>query len=471
MQHAIRETEESVVSILVSRSDAYRRIFHDHPPEDSPGQLGGFPKSVAKPEPAPISEDLVRKYDLAAPDQVPEAWGSGLVIDGRELLVLTNYHVVRDATKVYVRLSKEKGSYANIHAADPRSDMAVLRLLDETAGPLKEIKFGSGDASQRGRIVVTVACPFAPGFRGSDRGVSWGIISNVHRWAVAASGEEDKRALYLLGTLLQTDVPLYRTCSGSALVNLKGETIGLTTSRPAVPGSEAAGGFAVPIDRNIKRTIERLRQGAEVEYGFLGVQCQKDPRRGQGLWIHGVVGGSPAEKAGLRLGDGLFSINSVPVAEPNDVFLRVALLPPGSTARVEVRRSPSNDLQMVSVTLAKHYTPGKVIAFRRPPSVRGMRVDYTSVLYTQREGLPAVAFQRRDIPPGVCVVEVQDKTAAADAKLRVNDIVSEVNGRKVDNPNDFYREAAKIPATSPLELTLLSAEWPIDQQTTKTIVP
>src|SRR5262249_52405147 len=123
------------------------------------------------------------------------------------------------------------------------------------------------------------------------------------------------------------------------------------------------------------------------------------------------------------------------------------------------------------VTLAKHYTPGRVIASRRPPSIRGMRVDYTSVLYTQREGQPALAFQRRDIPPGVCVVEVQGKSAAASAKLRVNDIISEVNGRKVDSPNDFYREAAKISASSPLELTLLSAEWPIDQQTSKTLIP
>src|SRR5262249_56152106 len=102
-----------------------------------------------------------RKYDLSDARTVPEAFGSGVVIDGQEPLILTNYHVVRDATKIYVRLPGGKGSYADIHAADPRSDLAVLQLLNEGLLPLKTIPFGEGDRVKKMDFVVSLANPFA----------------------------------------------------------------------------------------------------------------------------------------------------------------------------------------------------------------------------------------------------------------------------------------------------------------------
>src|SRR5260370_39264947 len=119
----------------MSRSGAYRRYFRDEPPIDNLGKLGSFVPGRKTLHPSfqdefgQSNEDGTR-YDLAHPNYVPESYGSGIAIEGSEKLILTNYHVVREATKIYVRVAGGKGSYADIYAADPRSALAVLRLLD-----------------------------------------------------------------------------------------------------------------------------------------------------------------------------------------------------------------------------------------------------------------------------------------------------------------------------------------------------
>src|SRR5208337_1788428 len=110
------------------------------------------------------------------------AFGSGVVIDEGGL-ILTNYHVVQDATKIYVRLPGGKGAYADIHAADARSDLAVLKLLQPNFLPLKPIVLGDADKVEQGQFVLTLANPFAAGFRDGKPSASWGIISNIRRRA------------------------------------------------------------------------------------------------------------------------------------------------------------------------------------------------------------------------------------------------------------------------------------------------
>src|SRR4029077_15656670 len=111
-------------------------------------------------------KDKIRELvglDLSHPDHQPEAYGSGVVLDDSGL-ILTNAHVIRGATKIYVRLPGNRGSYADIHASDPRSDLAVLKLIDKVAD-LKPLKFGDGGKLRKGQFVVSVANPFAAGFR------------------------------------------------------------------------------------------------------------------------------------------------------------------------------------------------------------------------------------------------------------------------------------------------------------------
>ena len=289
MQEAIRKAEPSIACILVTRSDEPHQV------------------------------------QLANPDVVPESYGSGVVIDEKGL-ILTNRHVVTGATKIFVRLPGNKASYAEIHADDPRSDLAVIRLLDARVLPVPAIKLGDGGNVRKGQLVLALANPFAAGFRDGSPSASWGIISNIRRRAPGGNREDERdRTLHHYGTLLQTDARLNLGCSGGALIDLKGELIGLTTSLAAIAGGETPGGFAVPMDAGMRRIIEVLRRGEEVEYGFLGVVFQRGPEDGRGrggVLIKSVLPGSPAQHAGLRDGDTLLRVNGVEVNDADDLFER-----------------------------------------------------------------------------------------------------------------------------------------------------
>jgi serine protease Do len=473
MQDAIQRAEPSIACILVSRSDAYRELFREQPPADKPGQLGPFNRTQVlhraqpfrSPDDFQKEEAIRRKCDLADPDNVPEAYGSGVVIDDKDLLILTNYHVIRDATKIYVRLPGKKGSYADIHAADPRSDLAVLRLLDNGVRPILKLKSGAGGSVRKGQFVIALANPFAAGFRDGSPSASWGIVSNIQRRA-AGDPEEDKQTahLHVHPILLQTDARLNLGCSGGALLNLQGELIGLTTSRAAINGSETAGGFAIPLDVHFQRVVARLREGKEVEYGFLGVGpprvgTEAGSKRDDGFRIGDVTPGSPAAKAALNPGESIVAVNGVRVHDFEDLVLTVGTLMAGSEVHLKVLND--NDLARdVTVKLAKFYVPGKSIASNRPPMVRGIRVDYTSVLMLRHSS----RGQRAIIHDGVFISELQTASAAA-AKLRLDDVITHVKVRDSFNPvnthEEFYREVAKIKLREPLWLKLVNSPEPV----------
>jgi S1-C subfamily serine protease len=402
------------------------------------------------------SEDRSEQAALAQPGHVPESYGSGVVIDESGLL-LTNLHVVRDATAVYVRLPGDRAGYADIYAGDPRSDLAVLRLQKpETFRPLVALKLGDGGKVRKGDIVLLVANPFAAGFRDGSPSASWGIISNLRRRAPSRPGALEEanynRTLHEYGTLIQTDARLNLGCSGGALIDLKGDLIGLTTSLAAIYGGETPGGFAVPMDDGMRRIIEVLKRGEEVEYGFLGVSAQQ-ARSGDGVVIDHVIPGSPAY---LRLHgvnetsgpDVIRRVNGVVVQDRDDLFLALGTLLAGSEARLEVAHRGGR-VEVITVKLAKFYVSGKVIVTRRPPAVGGLRVDWTSVLFL-RPG--AQHLFGRGIPKGVMIREVQTGSAADAARLQESKVIQFVNGHPVNNPDDFYREMRN--AAGPVELTL-----------------
>ena len=205
------------------------------------------------------------------------------MVDAKKGLILTNYHVVRDAVLVYVRLPGGKGGYANIHAADSRSDLAVLKVKREvTAHIVRPLSFGDAGKLQRGQFVLTLANPYAAGFRDGQPSASWGILSNIRRRVPMPHIPEEERvkSLHHYGTLLQTDARLNLGCSGGALLNLHGELIGLTTSYAAIHGGDTPGGFAVPIDASFRRILDVLMDGEEVEYGLLGVSWKLSQGKG-----------------------------------------------------------------------------------------------------------------------------------------------------------------------------------------------
>jgi S1-C subfamily serine protease len=222
--------------------------------------------------------------------------------------------------------------------------------------------------------------------------------------------------------------------------------IGLTTALAAVQGGETPGGFAVPLDAAMQRIIGQLRQGKEVEYGFLGVEL--DPNFRPGTQIKNVTEGSPAWRAGLRRGHVILKVNDEPVRDHDDLFLLVGTLLAGSEARLEV--DMGQRVQTVTVTLAKFYVPTeKMIASNRPPAARGLRVDYTSVLVQRMPPAPRVYA-------GVTVREVLSGSPADKARLQADKVITKVNNNAVNSPADFYREMQSL--TGPVQLTVLTPE-------------
>jgi serine protease Do len=448
MVEAVRKAEPAVASIFVSRSEDYRRLLKDSPPPDQPGELGAFDRDQAKKILADTFKDShrldteLRKLDLRDPEHVPESYGSGVVISAQGL-VLSNFHVVRDAAKIYVRLPGGKGSYANIHAGDGRSDLAVLRLLDPTLVPLAFIQPGGRPVS-KGQLILTLANPFAPGFRDARPRAGWGMVSNLRQKNPRRPTREEQVqwALHDFGTLIQTDRSLPIGCSGGALLNLQGELVGLITSLPGTTG-EGGGAYAVPLNAALCSIIRVLEKGEEVEYGFLGVQFDRDPPRSAGVVFRQMLGGSPAKKAGLEFGDVIMAVDDTPVHETDDLILAINSALAGSTVRLKIRRGYNTEI--VPVTLAKFSWTGPAIISVKHPFVRGMRVDYTSILAQPQRG------PGQEIPSGVYVREVQKGSPAEAAKLQ-DAIITKVNDQDVNTPTEFYE---RMPRTGRVELTLV----------------
>lgn len=452
MQRAIARAEPAIACVIVSRSDGYRQ-FGQGPDPEVPGRLGAFDfRAAGFRADTDDKRLLVERLNLADVRHVPDAYASGVLIDASGL-VLTCYHAVRNATKIYVRLPGQRdGSYADIHAADDRSDLAVLRLLSPPPNPTV-LPLGDGSKVRKGQLIISLANPFAAGFRDGSPSASWGIVSNVRRRVVGEYEEtQRKRKLHYYGTLLQADARLNLGCSGGALIDLKGNLIGLTTTQAALAGGETAGGFAFPLDETYRRVIETLRRGEEVEYGFLGVQF-RPPRfdgwpANDGSVLAGVMPRSPAQEAGLQPGDRILSIDGNEVHDSDDVFQHVSAGLAGTEIALVVQTPGGGGSRKTKATLAKFHWAGggPVIAANRPAPVFGLRVDYTSIL---AQLSPFI----QQIPYGVLVREVKPGSPAATAGLEPEKtLILEVNGRPVNSPKEFYEAARRAGASVKLTL-------------------
>jgi serine protease Do len=446
LHEVIDKAESSVACILVSRSEHYTD-FNQGPSAARDGKLGEFRPPPANRFVNAAQLELVKRLDLARAENVPESYASGVVIDEKGL-ILTNYHVIGDvdqkdearivATKIFVRLNGTgRGSYADILAADPRTDLAVLQMIRPPAN-LRAIPIGNGGMVRKGDWVVALANPFAAGFRDGSSSASWGIISNLRRRVAAPTKEFERvRPFAQYGSLLQTDARLNLGCSGGALLNMDGELIGLTTAQAAITGGEGAGGYAIPMNANTTRMIKILMRGEEIEYGLLGVTVNPEERGdGTGVMIQDVSPGMPAIRAGLQSRDVVISINGNPVREQDDLFLNISAALAGNEVEIDVMRG--NRRTRVKARLAKAPSVGKlaeaVIAPNRPGPIFGLRVDYASTL-----------SPGSNPPEGVLVKELEPGSPAA-KKLgewasKSTLIVTAVNGEAVSTPADFRRLA------------------------------
>ena len=444
----IEAAEPSVVALVISHNPEYKA-------QSAADRLAGVLGSYDPIQPPRIVARQARdRLDLSDAKNAPDnSYGTGIVIDAGGL-ILTNYHLIEGARKVYVRWPGGVGSYANIHAADARSDLAVLKLINAPSrlAPMRVADVRTSDDTRgrkatvyRGQWVVTLAHPFAAGFADGTPSASWGMLSNVRRAATGFTSEDPvANHLYQFGNLLQTDARLNLGCSGGALLNLDGELVGLTTSTAAVTGSEASGGYAIPMTASYRRIVAALRAGHEVEYGFLGVLPggMTSINGVQGLHVANVTGGMPASKAGLHNNDVILAINDNPVREIDDLFLNVGAALAGTEIKLKVA-TPGGGSRDVSTKLMKSRHTYASLASNRPAAVHGLRVEYSSVLLQQNI---VGRFNNGFVHTGVVVREVEPRSAA-ETKFKLLGteprewMITQVNGTDVETPEEFYKAA------------------------------
>lgn len=449
---AIERCEKSVVAIA-----RVRKV-------DSPGT-----EELSTLLPSTLAPGLLRDTSPLSPEFVPNDYASGVVIDSAGL-VLTTYHVLGDLQKsdFYV-WSQRRPFRATVISADPWYDLAVLRIDVKDLSP---ITFGDAQQVRKGQLVVALGNPQAIA-RDGEASASWGIVSNLLRRAPLlpdrSSDTGARDTLHHYGTLIQTDARLNFGYSGGALVNLRGEMIGLTTSYTAGADFEGAAGFAIPVDEQFVRTVEVMKAGGRPTFGFLGVGPQSLPEEQRRQGIHGalilsVVEGTPAARAGVHAGDVITHINHEPVYSDTDLFRVVGALPAGATATLTIFRGDSaqrtGDTLERQVTLSKKY-----VNAARPPvgtesarTWRGMSVDDSSAS-------PSFAYLGPHLDPRGCVyvASVEPESPGWKAGLRPGLYVSQAGGRPVANPAEFF--AAVEGRTGPVELVVLSGQGAPTRQT------
>ncbi len=430
---AITRNEKSVVAVARVRRERPGEIF---PFETRPDPFGRRATPLAPPQPTD-------------PDFIPNEYGTGVVVGPG--LILTVGSLLGDESDYYVTTAEHKVYKATVKAADPRSDLAVLAI---DAVNLPPVTFGNADDVKRGQIVVSLGNPWAIA-RDGQPSASWGIVANLHRKAPASPSEADptgRPTLHHYGTLIQTDARLNLGTSGGPLLNLRGEMIGLCVALAAGPGAEAAGGYAMPVDATFRRAVERLTQGREVEYGFLGVQPanlrQQEVLSGlHGLRVAQLIPGTPAARCGLKPGDVITAVDQTPIYDSDGLILNVGKLPPESVAQLTVLRGGGE--RTIPVTLSKYAVRGRMIVTRRDPAWRGLRVDYTTAVVDDEGRFPGgMTVADR----AVVVTEVVEKSPAWEAGLRRGMLIAQVGRAPVGTPKEFAAAVARN--TGPIQLRL-----------------
>ncbi|WP_412067878.1 trypsin-like peptidase domain-containing protein [Rubrivirga sp. IMCC43871] len=376
--------------------------------------------------------------------------GSGIIISPAGY-VLTNAHVVARTNEATIVMPSLKREYrAEVVGRDPTTDVAVLRLLevgvtDDT--PLPVAALGDSDALSVGEWVLVVGSPY-----GLQNSITSGIISALGRGGLQAIQDD-----FAIEDFIQTDAAINPGNSGGALINLRGEVVGLVTANASENGASAGYGFAVPI--NLARVVaEDLIRYGEVRRGYLGVEVypvdQADAREAgmpdvRGVLVNGVVSGGPADRAGIRQGDVLLEVGGRPVDATNQFQSRMARFSPGEQvslsiwSRGEERQfratlsapqdpsledwfsnapsssAPPSSAPVPEGPIARSEAPDWGVRFRDLSRAERRRFESGAYVETVE---PGSAAELDGLPRGTVVVEIEDRpvTTAEEARAALS---------------------------------------------------
>jgi Do/DeqQ family serine protease len=313
--------------------------YHDAVRRATPSVVNIFTsKEIRAPRHPLLNDPLFRRFfGEQFPDEAQRAssLGSGVIVSASGY-VLTNYHVVEAADEIEVALPDGKKLLAKVVGNDPDTDLAVLRV---SAEGLPAISFGSSEALRVGDIVLAIGNPFGVG-----QTVTSGIVSGLGRSGLGINTFEN---------FIQTDAAINPGNSGGALVDARGNLVGINTAIFSRSGGSMGIGFATPVS-TAKMVMEQIIRTGSVTRGWIGVEVQEiTPALAEsfklsgarGALIAGVLRGGPADKAGVKPGDVLVEVEGKPVTDPISMLNLIAALPPGKPAKMKFRRQ-SDDVEL-----------------------------------------------------------------------------------------------------------------------------
>ena len=382
------------------------------------------------------SQDFFFHFFDGRPDGQPQAersLGSGVIIDKRGY-ILTNNHVVDQATKIQVQLSGDTTKYtAKVVGVDDATDLAVIKI--DAAKELPSAKLGNSDGVQVGDWVLAIGSPF-----GLNATVTAGIISAKDRGNI---GRQFQR-------FLQTDAAINPGNSGGPLVDMAGQVIGINTAIITGGRGYEGVGFAMPSSMAIN-VYDQIIKNGRVTRGSIGVSFEEENGTNlitlkslgapYGVVIEGVEPGSPAEKAGLKGGDVITAINGTAIKSGNDLVNPIASAPIGSKVKISFVRD--KQLKETSATVEDRTrvfsnTEGRVNSAPDEPAPAefGLRVESLTPERAQRAGVEG--------QKGVLVSQVEPASFADDIRFAPGDVINEVNGQTVTTIDEYRKAIAQL---------------------------
>jgi Do/DeqQ family serine protease len=307
--------------------------FRDAARKALPAVVHIFTRQEVKAQRHPLMNDpLFRHFfgdELEDSPRRNSGLGSGVIVSPNGY-ILTNFHVVEAADEIEILLSDKRKLKARVVGADPESDLAVLQVQ---ADDLPAITFGQMEDVGVGDVVLAIGNPFGVG-----QTVTMGIVSALGRTHLGINTFEN---------FIQTDAAINPGNSGGALVDSKGNLIGINTAIYSRTGGSLGIGFAIPVS-SARQIMEEIIKNGKVIRGWIGVEAQEITQElaesfglpdTEGALIAGVVRGSPADQAGILPGDVLLKVNQRDIRNPQDMLDSIAALKPGEAAEFRMRRA------------------------------------------------------------------------------------------------------------------------------------
>ncbi|MDH6590870.1 serine protease Do [Variovorax sp. TBS-050B] len=378
-------------------------------------------------------------------EERPRGVGSGFILSA-DGYVMTNAHVIEDASEILVTLTDKREFKAKLIGADKRSDVAVVKI--EATG-LPVVKVGDISKLRVGEWVMAIGSPF-----GLENTVTAGIVSAKQR----DTGD--------LVPLIQTDVAINPGNSGGPLINLRGEVVGINSQIYSRSGGYMGISFSIPIDEAI-RVSDQLRATGRVSRGLIGVtigSVSKDVAesiglgKARGALVSSVVPGSAADKAGVREGDIITKYGDKVIETPSDLSRSVASTKPGVKSTLTVFRNGS--ARELSITVAEGDPDTKPAGKRqqdREEQPQGKSSAAGKALGLSVSDLTDAQKKELKMRGGVRIESASE--AAARAGLREGDIILAVGNVEVASVRDFEAAIAKADKSKPLSVLFRRGEW------------